>query len=401
MKTSPNWFQNGKGNMFFHYFTDVIIYLAIVFGIAWFFSALFIEVFYWLPNGDYINKFQPDLINLTVRLGVGFIVGYAIMVALLAYIVLIIIQKKIITLLLPKKQKLEKVISFVSAMDKLEISSTKDSIDFILKNRIKVYVVDEPFDKKNIIRENCYVKFVYYAMDRTYLNRGKLEQYIGKNVLCFEYNDFLSYDDILKNYKNEILQKALEENSNKFNQEIYKICKDYNEELARLKEKYEKKEKELLTDIELKDKAIQEELIYKNEYKNQKVQLEKEKIELQAVIEKLQSENSPEEKIKMEHSPFYFVLLRTYQDLKNKNFVQKYNMVEIEKHFWNMADNFEKKYPNIKREIMSNLTYRQQDKTLRAEFPERIKQIVKVCFADIRQTDGGRPSSKSPDNGKK
>lgn len=400
MKTNPNWFQNGKGNMFFLHGVSFVIYLFFVVSMAWFFSAVFVEEFYWLSDGDYINKFHPDLINLNIRVGVGALIFFSAIPVLFLYVILVIIQNKILTLFLPKKQKLEKVISFVSAMDKLEILTTKDAIDFILKNKIKVYVVDEPFDKKNSIRENCYAKFVYYAMDRTYLNRGKLEQYIGKNVLCFEYNDFISYDDILKNYKKEILQKALEENTNKFNQKIYKICNDYNEEFARLKEEYEKKEKELLTVIDLKNKAIQEELLYKNEYKNQKVQLEKEKIELQAVIEKLQSENSPEEKRIMEHSPFYFVLLRTYQDLKSKNSVQKYNMVEIEKHFWNMADNFEKKHPNIKNEIMSNITYRQQDKTLRAEFPERIKQIVKVCFADIRQTDGGRPLSKSPDNGK-
>lgn len=400
MARKINWLQNGKGNVAVSYVLSYLVFFGIILRMTYYYADRFGEYFNWLLENDYINETQCSLLNQSTNLGMIIIIPNIIMISFTAFILLIFIQNKILTLFLPKKQKLEKVISFVSAMDKLEILTTKDAIDFILKNKIKVYVVDEPFDKKNSIRENCYAKFVYYAMDRTYLNRGKLEQYIGKNVLCFEYNDFISYDDILKNYKKEILQKALEENTNKFNQKIYKICNDYNEEFDRLKEKYEKKEKELLADIELKNKAIQEELSYKNEYKNQKVQLEKEKIELQAVIEKLQSENSPEEKRIMEHSPFYFVLLRTYQDLKSKNSIQKYNMVEIEKHFWNMAGNVEKKYPNIKNEIMSNLTYRQQDKTPRAEFPDRIKQIVKVCFADIRQTDGGRPLSKSPDNGK-
>ena len=205
------------------YVLSYLVFFGIILGMTYYYADRFGEYFNWLLENDYINETQCSLLNQSTNLGMIIIIPNIIMISFTAFILLIFIQNKILTLFLPKKQKLEKVISFVSAMDKLEILTTKDAIDFILKNKIKVYVVDEPFDKKNSIRENCYAKFVYYAMDRTYLNRGKLEQYIGKNVLCFEYNDFISYNDILKNYKKEILQKALEENTNKFNQKFIKF----------------------------------------------------------------------------------------------------------------------------------------------------------------------------------
>ncbi|MFG6360329.1 MAG: hypothetical protein K1W03_07120, partial [Mailhella sp.] len=121
-----NWLQNGKGNVAVSYVLSYLVFFGIILGMTYYYADRFGEYFNWLLENDYINETQCSLLNQSTNLGMIIIIPNIIMISFTAFILLIFIQNKILTLFLPKKQKLEKVISFVSAMDKLEILTTKD-----------------------------------------------------------------------------------------------------------------------------------------------------------------------------------------------------------------------------------------------------------------------------------
>lgn len=308
----------------------------------------------------------------------------------------LIVQIKLGTLVLPKKQLLNKVITFNSAIEKLNIPSITNPIDFIKNNKIKIYLVNEPFGRKEETRENCVAKFIYYTVETAYFNKGKFEQYIGQNRLCFDYNDFMIYSDILKNHKKEIEKKALEENKNSYEKKISNLIRENNQTIFSIREEYEKKLQDMQDTINRKDRQLQDEITARENYKNQFINTQKEQIELQNKIEKLISETNSNINKSIKLSPFYYILSIVYQELKNKTPSKKYVLTEIEEYFWKTVDKLDKKIPKLKQDILILCTSFQHEKEPVAVLPNWAIEIIKNYCLDIRQITGGRRSTKSP-----
>lgn len=411
MARKTNWFQNGKGNMFFQYSFSLTILFGIILIMAYFFSGRFGEYFSWLLENDYINETQCELLNQTMGLGMIIIIPYIVMISFSSYLLLIIIQKKILTLFLPKKQLLEKVISFNPAIDKLDILYNESAIDFVKNNKIKIYLADKPFSRKEEIRENCFAKYIYYAGDTLHFNKGKIEQYLGQNKLCFDYNDFVKYEDELKNYKDTILKIELEKNDRKHTDEINKIKYENNKREQELKEEYEKKLQDMQKTIDRINKHLQAEILdnennknkliekdkqitlLEENYKNKLIEKDNEISKLKQINQELIIGNNSEIARSYKRSPFYFFLLKTNIELK-RNYPDKKSVIpEIEEHFWKCIEKYEPVFPKLKQEIMELFTDYQHNKELTTAFPDWAKNILKECCLDIRQTTGGRRSN--------
>lgn len=338
----------------------------------------------------YFGAFALIIIGLT--LGID---EYAMIVCVFFFspiltFVTLIIQIKYGTLVLPKKQLLEKVISFNPAIEKLDIPNITNSIDFIKNNKIKMYLVDNPFIRKEETRQNCYVRFIYYTVETTYFNKGKFEQYIGQNRLCFDYSDFLKYEDELKNYKEEIKNNFIENNDRKHADEIYKIKSDNNKREQEIKEEYEKKLQDMQDTINKKDNQLQEEITARENYKNKFLDCELKNKELNAKIQEMQSKEMSDIKRYISRSSYYFFMSRTNQELQEKDSDRTYTNKEIKKYFWNVINRNSDNFPNLKKEMKQLLKRDIIDEQNPDKFPSWAENYIKSIF-EQRQTKGGRP----------
>lgn len=411
MATKTNWFQNGKGNKIISYLLGYAIFFGIIWGMAYYYADKFREYFSWLLENDYINETQCKLLNQSTDLGMIIIVPNIVMISLSAFVLLIFIQNIILTFFLPKKQLLEKVISFNPAIDQLDILYNEKAIDFVKNNKIKIYLVDEPFSRKEEMRENCFVKYIYYAGDTIHFNKKKIEQYLGQNRLCFDYNDFEKYKDELKNYKDTILKIELEKNNRKNINEIDKIKSENIKREQEIKEEYEKKLQDMQETIDRTNKHLQAEildnennkdkLIEKNNqitrleenYKNKLIEKDNEISELKQINQELINGNNSKIARSYKRSPCYFFISRTHIELKSNYPGKKFVMPEIEEHFWKCIKKYEHAFLKLKQEMMEIFTDCQQNKEPTTVFPGWAKNILKECCSDIRQTTGGRRSN--------
>lgn len=429
MATKTNWRQNGKRNKIISNLLVYIIFFSIIGGMAYYYADKFGEYFSWLLENDYINETQCKLLNQTMGVGIKLVTFDIVKMSFSAFVLLIFLQNIILTLFLPKKQLLEKVISFNPAIDQLDILYNEKAIDFVKNNKIKIYLADEPFSRKEEIRENCFAKYIYYAGDAIHFNRGKIEQYLGQNRLCFDYNDFEKYKDELKNYKNTILKIELEKNNREHADEINTIKSENNKREQEIKEEYEKKlqnmqktmdrinkhlHAETLDNENNKNKLIEKdkqitrlEANYKSElgekdkqidwlkenHKNKLLEKDNEISELKQINQELINGNNSEIARSYKRSPFYFFVSRTHIGLKSNYPGKKFVTPDLEQHFWKCIDKYERTFPKLKQEIMELFTDYQHNKELTMIFPDWAKNILKECCSDIRQTTGGRPSS--------
>ncbi len=411
MARKTNWLQNGKGNVAVSYVLSYLVFFGIILGMTYYYADRFGEYFNWLLENDYINETQCSLLNQSTDLGMIIIVPNIVLVTLTAFVLFILIQKGILILFLPKKQLLEKIISFNPAIDQLDILYNEKAIDFVKNNKIKIYLVDKPFSRKEEIRENCLAKYIYYAGDTIHFNKGKIEQYLGQNRLCFDYNDFEKYKDELKNYKDTILKIELEKNKREHADEISNLIHENNQTILSMKEEYEKKLQDMQKTIDRTNKHLQAEILdnednknkliekdkqitrLEENYKNKLIEKDNEISELKQINQELINGNNSEIARSYKRSPFYFFLLRTNIELKS-NYPDKKNVIpEIENHFWKCIEKHEKVFPKLKQEIMELFTDYQHNKELTTVFPDWAKNILKECCSDIRQTTGGRPSN--------
>lgn len=411
MATKTSWFQNGKVNKIISYLLGYAVFFVIIGGMAYYYADKFREYFSWLLENDYINETQCELLNQSTDLGMIIIVPNIVMISLSAFVLLIFIQNIILTLFLPKKQLLEKVISFNSAIDQLDILYNEKAIDFVKNNKIKIYLVDKPLSRKEEIRENCFVKYIYYTGDTIHFNKKKIEQYLGQNRLCFDYNDFVKYQDELKNYKNTILKIELEKNNRKHTDEINKIRSENNKREQEIKAEYEKKLQDMQETMDRINKHLQNEIIdndnnknkliekdkqitlLKNNYENKLSEKNNEISELKQINQELINGNNSEIARSYKRSPFYFFLLKTHIELKSNYPGKKFVIPEIEEHFWKCIKKYESAFPKLKQEMMELFTDYQHTKELTTVFPDWAKNILKECCSDIRQTSGGRRSN--------
>lgn len=411
MATKPNWFQNGKVNKIISYFLVYIIFFVIILGMAYYYADKFGDYFSWLLENDYINETQRALLNQSTDLGMIIIIPNIAMISLSAFVLLIFLQNIILTLFLPKKQLLEKVISFNPAIDQLDILYNEKAIDFVKKNKIKIYLVDKPFSRKEEIRENCFVKYIYYTGDTIHFNKRKIEQYLGQNRLCFDYNDFVKYQDELKNYKDTILKIELEKNDRKHTDEIYKIKSENNKREQEIKEEYEKKLQDMQETMDRTNKHLQakilddennkDKLIEKNNqitrleknYKKELSEKDNKISELKQINQELLNGNKTEIARSYKRSSFYFFVSRTHIGLTSNYPGRKFVTPDLEEHFWICIEKYEHVFPKLKQEIMELFTDYQHNKELTTVFPDWAKNILKECCSDIRQTTGGRPSN--------
>lgn len=394
MGRKTNWLQNGKGNKFFSYLFCYGIFFGILIGIAYYYADRFRKYFSWLLENDYINDTQCALLNQSTDLGMIIITPNIVMISFSAFLLIVFIQNKMLTLFLPKKQVLDKVISFNAAIEKLNINSTEEAINFILNNKIKVYLVDEPFKKNEDIRENCLGRFIYYVIESTYFNKGKLEQYIGKDVLCFNYTDFIKYYDELDSYKKEILNKAVEENSKTYENKISNLIRENNQTILSMKEGYEKQLQDMQDTINKKDKQLQEEIISREDYKNKFIDSELKNKELSAKIQEIQSKELSNINRHIQRSSYYFFMSITNQELQEKNSDKTFTNKEIKDYFWNIINRHNEHFPKLKKEMKQLLKQDTTDEQNLYKFPRWAEDYIK-SIVEQRQTKGGRPRNNS------
>lgn len=411
MTTKTNWFQNGTSNYWIGFIILVIFFLFLIIFVSNLFMYPFKEYFSYLVDEKYINEKQYELLVESMRVGMPYITQYIMLISAIAFVIVILFQNKIFTLFLPKKQLLEKVISFNPAIDQLDILYNEKAIDFVKNNKIKIYLADEPFSRKEEIRENCFAKYIYYAGDAIHFNRGKIEQYLGQNRLCFDYNDFEKYKDELKNYKNTILKIELEKNNREHADEINTIKSENNKREQEIKEEYEKKLQDMQETIDRinkhlqvkiidnennKDKLIEKDkqiILLEENYKNKLIEKDNEISELKQIKQELINGNNSEIARSYKRSPFYFFISRTHIELKSNYPGKKFVTPELEEHFWKYIKKYERDFPKLKQEIMELFTDYQHNKELTMIFPDWAKNILKECCSDIRQTTGGRRSN--------
>lgn len=361
----------------------------------------------FLINGN-ANLFFQIIISSIVFFGAFVLVIVGLLMGIDEYVIILsvfflspiltlfilFVQIKYGTLVLPKKQLLEKVISFNPAIEKLDIPNITNSIDFIKNNKIKIYLVDKPFSRKEEIRENCYVRFIYYTVDTAYFNKGKFEQYLGQNRLCFDYNDFLKYEDELKNYKEEIKNNFIENNDRKHADEIYKIKSENNKREQEIKEEYENKLQDMQDTIYKKDNQLQEEITTRENYKNKFLDCELKNKELNAKIQEIQSKELSDIKRDIPKLSYYFFMARTNQELQEKDSDRTYTNKEIKEYFWNVINRNNDNFPNLKKEMKKLLKQDIIDKQNPYKFPSWAEDYIKLVV-EQRQTKGGRPRNNS------
>lgn len=390
MARKINWLQNGKGNLVVSHLLSYLVFFGIILGMTYYYADRFGEYFHWLLENDYINETQCSLLNQSTDLGMIIIVPNIVQVTLTAFVLFILIQKGILILFLPKKQLLEKVISFNSAIDQLDILYNEKAIDFVKNNKIKIYLVDNPFSRKEEIRENCFAKYIYYAGNTTYFNKGKIEQYIGQNKLCFDYNDFVKYKDELKNYKDTILEIELEKNNKKHEEEIDKIKSENNKREHDIIEKYEKKFQDMQDTINRKDNQLLEEITARENYKNKFFDCELNNKELSAKIQEIQRKEMSDMTRYTSRASYYFFMSITNNELQGKNSDRTYTNKEIKDYFWNVINRYSDNFPNLKKEMKQLLKQDINDEQNPYKFPSWAEDYIKL-FVEQRQTKGGRP----------
>ena len=90
--------SNGKGNVAVSYVLSYLVFFGIILGMTYYYADRFGEYFNWLLENDYINETQCSLLNQSTNLGMIIIIPNIIMISFTAFILLIFIQNKILTL---------------------------------------------------------------------------------------------------------------------------------------------------------------------------------------------------------------------------------------------------------------------------------------------------------------
>ncbi len=139
-----------------------------------------------------------------------------------------------------------------------------------------------------------------------------------------------------------------------------------------------------------KDKQI---TLLEENYKNKLVEKDNEISELKQIKQELINGNNSEIARSYKRSPLYFFISRTHIELKSNYPDKKFVTPELEEHFWECIEKYERMFPKLKQEIMELFTDYQHNKELTMIFPDWAKNILKECCSDIRQTTGGRPSN--------
>lgn len=143
---------------------------------------------------------------------------------------------------------LDKVIEFKEAMQKLNIKTADEQIDFISRSALTVYQTSRPLKKD--VQTDCKVSIYTFFVNPIYRDVTKIKSLMIDNKLCLNYEDF------------EKISKEIENTMSELNQERIALMK---QEIMVLKTKIEKNDEEIEQLRNTIKKAKKEHTNFKNE----------------------------------------------------------------------------------------------------------------------------------------
>lgn len=151
-----------------------------------------------------------------------------------------ILCKKLANLNLVYPKTLDKVIEFKNAMQKLNIKTADEQIDFISRSIITVYQTSKPLKKD--VQENCKASIYTFFGNPIYRDTKKIKSLMIDNKLCLNYEDFERINKEIENTMSELNQAKLASLKQKIT-ELEIDIENKNEEISKIRNTLKKERK--------------------------------------------------------------------------------------------------------------------------------------------------------------